>query len=81
MIEVRTTIGFSGVPAGSVIDVPDDDRTARRIERRIYIPTGQRDPDPAPAPAPEDAPDAPHEGLDVLLGEGTGDDGDVTETA
>lgn len=56
MIEVRTTIGLPGVPHGSVIDVPDDATTARRIDKRIYIPTGAVT-SPEAAPDDEDGPE------------------------
>jgi hypothetical protein len=55
-IKVRATINQSGVRAGDVVEVDDDDNTAAKIAGGFFIPVDGRGnvkttPDPAPAPA------------------------------
>lgn len=57
-IKVRATVNQSGVRAGDVVEVDDDDNTAAKIAGGFFIPVdgrGNVKATPAPAPAPTEA--------------------------
>ena len=59
-IKVRATVNQSGVRAGDVVEVDDDDNTAAKIAGGFFIPVDGRGnvkatPAPAPVPAPTEA--------------------------
>ena len=57
-IKVRATVNQSGVRAGDVVEVDDDDNTAAKIAGGFFIPLdgrGNAKATPAPAPAPTEA--------------------------
>jgi len=57
-IKVRATVNQSGVRAGDVVEVDDDDNTAAKIAGGFFIPVdgrGNVKATPAPAPVPTEA--------------------------